>query len=446
MERHSFGKMNRSKLAVRSILLFAILAIIAVGLAVSPYPLKPQQVEAATSFASGDTITADVTLTADVDCTGYDASLSLGRVLTIGADGITIDGAGFTLGYTGATEVWAGIYADNFDNVTITNLTIVGAGSESHATVFLTPDLTVGGATLLNNDFSNGQVKIDGVKNATIDANVITPTAAWPASALVIDNVPGGSTYSITGNTLINLNGGGLIIGKVQNPGITLTLESNIFDGSRWGAILNNIDGGVGGFSLSHTNSFVGAGWTGGYPVFLSGMNLTVDGWSTLGTVGAGADRAIYVGQRQLFGHFTVVPSEDIFITNNTVTVLGNGTKHGIVLDGVKSATITGNTVTPTGSWPDGALEIINVPASSTYDISNNTLINPNGGGLIIGKVQNPGITLTLESNIFDGSRWGAILNNIDGGVGGFTLSTTNTFDGAGHTGGTPLTISGPDG
>ena len=289
------------------------------------------------------------------------------------------------------------------------------------------------GINITNNTVNNPShgVVMSDVLSATIDGNVLAGNGGHPASALFIANVPGNSTYSITNNTLANPSGLGLNIGAVENPGMTLTLDGNTFDGSQWGAVLNNIQG---PFTLSHTNSFAGAGHSGAYPVSISGVDVTVDGWTTLGVTGG--NTGINVGIR---GHrFNSSFSQGINITNNTV----NNPSHGVVMSDVLSATIDGNVLAGNGGHPASALFIANVPGNSTYSITNNTLANPSGLGLNIGAVENPGMTLTLDGNTFDGSQWGAVLNNIQGP---FTLSHTNSFAGAGHSGAYPVSISGVD-
>ena len=199
------------------------------------------------------------------------------------------------------------------------------------------------------------------------------------------------------------------------------------------GPSLNNI---LGPFTLSTTNTFVGAGYTGADTLTISGKDVKVDGFSFAGVSSPSkGNYGIRVSQRLRFGHFNPAPSENITISNNTVT----GYLHGILIDGAKSATVDGNTVT---SSQGNALSIQNVPGSSTYSVTDNNLSDAGGVALTIGKVNDPGLTLTLLRNNFNGSRWGASLNNI---LGPFTLSTTNTFVGAGHNGGTTLLISGKD-
>ena len=285
--------------------------------------------------------------------------------------------------------------------------------------------------TISNNTIAGTRwgVLMDMVQSISLDGNTVTSS---PEQALYVRSVPGNSTYSITNNDLRNAATWALNFEKGDDPGVTLTLTGNNLDGSRNGARLNNI---LGPFTLSpaDNNTFDGAGWTGGTPLQISGKDVTVDGWTTLGVVGGIV--GIHVVQRTLNPFNTHRASEAITISNNTVT----GPTYGVLTDGVKSITVDGNTIT---NSPGNAVYIRGVPGSSTYSINDNDLSNAVDTSLLIGKVQNPGLTLTLTGNTFDGSRSGASLNNI---LGPFTLSTTNTFAGAGLTGGTTLSMSGVD-
>ncbi len=66
----------------------------------------------------GTTITSDLTLTHDVDCVSY-----TGNAITIGADNVVLDGAGFKIL---APDASAAIYANNRSNVTIKNVDVSG--------------------------------------------------------------------------------------------------------------------------------------------------------------------------------------------------------------------------------------------------------------------------------------------------------------------------------
>ena len=113
-----------------------------------------------------------------------------------------------------------------------------------------------------------------------------------------------------------------------------LTLIGNTFDGSKWGAVLNNI---LGPFTLSTTNSFVGSG----NPLSISGVNLTVDGLALgFATVEGGIGINVGKRDRQFAGD---LPSTGITISNTTVTGFGTGinailltnTPNNLTLDNV---------------------------------------------------------------------------------------------------------------
>lgn len=79
----------------------------ALGAALTPVPAA-----AATAVACGSVITADTTLTADLDCPG--------NGLVIGADGVTLDLSGYQIVGRGAPGS-TGIENPGFDDVSITN-------------------------------------------------------------------------------------------------------------------------------------------------------------------------------------------------------------------------------------------------------------------------------------------------------------------------------------
>ena len=178
--------------------------------------------------------------------------LPFGRVAIIGASNIVIDGNGKTFDYSAAVGLFTGLgtLAPATGAVTIKNLTFVGPAN-AHGVWFQGDELS-----LLNTTMANGKMFLELVRKATIADNSITSS---PSQALEIRRVPASSTYSITDNDLSNAVSWALLIGKVQDPGVTLTLTGNTFDGSRNGARLNNI---LGPFTLSpaDNNTFAGAG------------------------------------------------------------------------------------------------------------------------------------------------------------------------------------------
>ncbi|TNF32525.1 MAG: hypothetical protein EP329_10010 [Deltaproteobacteria bacterium] len=73
---------------------------------------------AANDALCGATLTESLTLTADIDCTGY-----TGTALTIGADGVVIDGNGHRLL---APDAAYAIFSSAFDDLTVRNLDVAG--------------------------------------------------------------------------------------------------------------------------------------------------------------------------------------------------------------------------------------------------------------------------------------------------------------------------------
>jgi len=73
---------------------------------------------AANDALCGATLTESYTLTADVDCTGY-----TGTAITIGADGVTLDGGGHRLIAPDATYA---VYAQSWNDVTVRNIDVSG--------------------------------------------------------------------------------------------------------------------------------------------------------------------------------------------------------------------------------------------------------------------------------------------------------------------------------
>ena len=418
MERYAAGKINGRGLPVRSVLVLAVLALIAVGLMFSQNPVKPPTAFAIDTISCGDTITASVTLTHGIDCTGFDASLTLGRVLDIGADNIVIDGAGFTLDYSGATGVFGGIVGVGHSGVTIKDLTFVGPAN-TYSVYFAGDHLS-----LLTNTMSAGKVLLDGVPNGTIVGNSIT---ASPGDALVIRS-NSAATYTITDNDLSNTTFTPLSIERAYG-GMTLTLERNTFDGSRHGPLLNHIKG---PFTLSHTNTFVNAGYNGGTALRISGEDVTVDGWS-FSTTNADGGQGVFLGPFPCAGHACSRPSERMTVSNNTIT----GFSFGIRASKQQSIELSGNVLT---SVPAIALWVDEAPPRAVYTITGNDLSDAGDTALDVRGVDarpdlGTGIILTADGNTFDGSRTGAALDSIQGP---FELSHTNTFANTGHSGHTP--------
>ena len=293
--------------------------------------------------------------------------------------------------------------------------------------------------TVSNNTITGFTYGIRAHRQQSIElsGNVLTSV---PAIALWVDNAPPRAVYTITGNDLSDAGDTALDVRGVDarpdlGTGIILTADGNTFDGSRTGAALDSIQG---PFELSHTNTFANTGHSGHTPLRISGKDVTVDGWSFSSTNAGGI--GIYVLPFSCRGHACSLPSQNMTISNNTVT----GFSFGIRASKQQSIELSGNVLT---SVPAIALWVDEAPPRAVYTITGNDLSDAGDTALFVGGQDarpdlGTGIILTADGNTFDGSKNGAVLGNIQGP---FTLSDTNTFVEAGHDGGTALNISGND-
>ncbi len=172
----------------------------------------------AQSISCGDVVTLDVTLTADLDCS------SGGTALTVGANNITIDGAGFTITVNGNN---AGIDLTNHSFVTIKNVTVVsntaGQGRgiyingsndctvESNTISGLFNAVYVSGTGYRNTLFNNN---MSGSTNNAFESHYLANSLDW---VIKDNNMTGGSFYAmnylgrlseLSGNDFSNSNRG----------------------------------------------------------------------------------------------------------------------------------------------------------------------------------------------------------------------------------------------
>jgi parallel beta-helix repeat protein len=224
----------------------------------------------------GDTVTTDVTLTADLDCTG--------TALTIGAANVTIDLGGHVIS---GTDTSIGIVGQGFDGITIrdgalegfafgvdivkaervtvedlevTSATTVPSGFPATGLNFAEVD----DATISGNRISRGQAGISFVtaNDVTIDDNtldavqtgvqVLESTAVRVTGNTMTGNA-GGISLQATANTSVvgNTTSGGISGIYVLQPGILDT--GNVIDGNTTtGASSSGIfvDAGSGGVAL----------------------------------------------------------------------------------------------------------------------------------------------------------------------------------------------------
>lgn len=155
----------------------------------------------------GDTIVADVTLTGDLDCSGFSAS---NNVVIFGADDITFDGDGFSVIWPTNTPQARTIFVMNGrSNVTLQNVVVPGRGVGWGTTVYLnnTTNATI------DNVFSNNVntvVNADGTNDGLTIRNSDFSGSTYGVNALGLD-----SDFVLEGNDFENagtLGGSGLYI------------------------------------------------------------------------------------------------------------------------------------------------------------------------------------------------------------------------------------------
>ncbi len=247
---------------------------------------------AVAQVACGDTLTTSVTLAADVVCpVGF-----AGNAVTIGADGVVFDGAGFAIVTDSASAV---VRNNGFDDMVVQNIVFSGATGVGYG------------------------LHLDNADNASI-INVI---ADGRERGIYANGVNPGIT--ITDTDVSDSTGWGMYLNNVDD---SLDLARNIFDGSTEGIRLSGLNGpwtfptgpGV-------DSSFVGVaeGGSNDDALFLNNVSdVTLANLSLSSNSGAG--RGIYVSN-----------SDDVTITQNNVS----GRAHGIYVTGSGSSgfTITSN-------------------------------------------------------------------------------------------------------
>ena len=242
--------------------------------------------------ACGDTLTADTTLTADLVC----AKGFTGDVLTIGADGIVLDGDGFAIV---APDADAKVFSNGFSNSVIQDLDVssssgTGAGIELRNTT---------GFQVLNVIASGNATGIlgrSGVKSLTVTDTDVSDSTAWGMDFQQAD--------------------AGLLIAR------------NTFDDSAEGL---RIDQMTGPWTLSNTkgnlNTFVAVarGGDAGDVIFLDTVDdVTIDGQDLSDTLGIG--RGVFITN-----------STDVTVSNNDLS----GRRRGLQTGGSANSglVITGN-------------------------------------------------------------------------------------------------------
>ena len=171
----------------------------------------------------GATITTDLTLTADLDASSY-----AGTALIVGANNITIDGAGYTITVNGNNFAFD---LSSRSGVTIQNVTVVGTASQQGRGVLLGNTNT---AVIQNNTFSglyDGLFAQGTNSTCTITGNDMSGSGTGFSSQTYVNNVQ----FTVTDNNMTNCTGWAMAY-----QGTPAEINGNDFSGSASGLILLN--------------------------------------------------------------------------------------------------------------------------------------------------------------------------------------------------------------
>ena len=419
--------------------------------------------ERAWAFACGDTVMTSTTLSADVVCSGGFA----GNALTIGADGVTLDGGGYKIIMDSSGT---GVHLDGFNSVTLTNLDISTA-SNTGTGIYLANTIT---ATITNNNLSGRYNGIDsgGTYNQStfIDGNDVSGAS---------------SSYGM----------------MLRNFDDLLYLANNTFGGNSGGLYLDGMTGGT--WTLPPSNDFTGVGnfvvlyLTNTEGVTLNGLDLmteSVEGTGiylnnttdtvvtnnllngrTVGVETAGTNTGLQISGNDasdgLFNYGFVLQNmgPDLIFTNNIVS----GRQYGVKIESqVGPWTLSPNNdlagVSTVGLYMHGSSDVVvdgfdlsgvggtGIILSSVtgVQVTNNLLMDRNIGVQILGS-NNNGLVITGNDASGGGSDYGFVLNNLDSnavftnndmsgrakglylfGQGGpWTVDTSNIFTSVSNTG-----------
>jgi hypothetical protein len=119
-----------------------VLALVVAG------PAAAKKKPKAVMPSCGDTLTASVVFTADLDCSGYG-----GDALTVGANNITIDLKGHTLSGPVGKDTYSGIYTAGYNGTKILNGTIQNFAYDVH--LYVSSDAQISGMTFLGDGDGN---------------------------------------------------------------------------------------------------------------------------------------------------------------------------------------------------------------------------------------------------------------------------------------------------
>ena len=409
-------------------------------------------------------ITANLTLTADLDCTG-----KFGTALIIDADGITIDGQGHSILAPNASTV---VSIGNHTSVSVINVTLVGGSSigiyvsGGSGNVISGVDVSGSGPSRLGEGIQFNSGSNNTTTNVTASNRFYGIRVLFASSGntfrgnAITDNYYGIYALQNTGqgnlffdNDLTNNAFGALLIANDSSFQESY-VSGNDFNGSGAGLALQGIDGVVLTQAIGQTNNFSGA---------IGGISLSNLDGATVSNLDLGDVQRTYLSLGA--------------VTNSTISdfsVTGANT-FGIVVSGGGGNVISGVDVSWSGQSPSGwgiyfsgssnttttnvtstnrrfAIEVIGASSGNTFHdnaitgnqygiygprstgqgnlyLDNDLTDNAAGVALLI--ANDPSFQESYVSgNDFSGSG-GLVLQGIDGVVLTQAIGQTNNFNGA---------------
>jgi len=320
----------------------------------------------------GDTLTANTTLTADLDCSGYGDT-----ALRLGADNITLDGGGFTItAQAGQTAV-----GGTQNGTTVTNFVI--APNPTGTGVLLHGDSnTIGGSgtcTVTGNHFG---VNLAGANNTIVRCKANHNTYGFVFLGAISSN-------SAVIDSQAQENGDSGI--AVTNSTGTLTLTGNDLTGNAIGIRFDTVTLANSSPTIGGTNTF--------------GNNSTAAIYGTL-------NNAIISGVQITSGsggNGIALSGNDLLIENSTVT----GRVYGVQVAGVGNA-VTGCNVS------GNTYGVMLYPGASSNSAVINNVLQDNSQAAVYGSSHTG--ALQISGNDLGGSNIGIQLE----GTSGYTFDGSN--------------------
>ncbi len=331
----------------------------------------------------GATITTDLTLTADLDASSY-----AGTALIVGANNITIDGAGYTITVNGNNFAFD---LSSRSGVTIQNVTVVGTASQQGRGVLLGNTNT---AVIQNNTFSglyDGLFAQGTNSTCTITGNDMSGSGTGFSSQTYVNNVQ----FTVTDNNMTNCTGWAMAY-----QGTPAEINGNDFSGSASGLILLNAVRSAGNeFVMTWQGEASGPNKNtfGDHTALLMQLHgsqfLDITGWDFASLYAAGTNltqkQGLYLGN-----------THNSTFANNTFSGLG----YGIYATGTNNNnTVSGNTMTGCGQ----GLGMDTYVNNGLWTITNNDMTNCTGWAMAY-----QGNPAEINGNDFSGSASGLILLN----------------------------------